>query len=365
MYEPENRRSNVGSGTTMTLDRDALMKADEKSLATIINNQLEQYPMFKYCKPFSLSLPKGLLDLPAGCEHQTYEIDLTQYADDEDECKVVKDGGLDTEQIDEKSLDVMEHSEPEFQIFTEEYDDDDLGNPELHLKDPDSEVLFDYTVDSLHDITNGRSAALGKHLIEMIDNLLPQGVPFRDKVISTVKGNLPNSDKIRVLNDIQQQLKPCLQKISSCEFCKNKSHTEMHSDYENNNEHVADQDTKSNETHSKYSSQQLSECGSDHSHSHGDSSNLRSLSSHDRLYEYRPKERPDFHALLAFNPDEKPICMFCEYYLVFGKPPRQMMKWYNQHGAAGVVQHQSADQHEGSKTAKNKKKKKKSKKGKR
>lgn len=50
-------------------------------------------------------------------------------------------------------------------------------------------------------------------------------------------------------------------------------------------------------------------------------------------YSHNPKHKPDFGSLAAYD---KPLCIFCEYYFVFGEAPKNMIKWYYRtHGKDG------------------------------
>lgn len=39
-----------------------------------------------------------------------------------------------------------------------------------------------------------------------------------------------------------------------------------------------------------------------------------------------PSRSPNFSVLIS---EKRPMCLFCEYCMVFGEPPRNMIKWYN------------------------------------
>ncbi|CDH14482.1 uncharacterized protein ZBAI_06268 [Zygosaccharomyces bailii ISA1307] len=43
-------------------------------------------------------------------------------------------------------------------------------------------------------------------------------------------------------------------------------------------------------------------------------------------YREFPRRPPNFSVLIT---QKTPVCLFCEYHMVFGEPPRNMIKWYN------------------------------------
>ncbi|GAV55576.1 hypothetical protein ZYGR_0AV02080 [Zygosaccharomyces rouxii] len=45
-----------------------------------------------------------------------------------------------------------------------------------------------------------------------------------------------------------------------------------------------------------------------------------------RDYGEPPSRPPNFSVLIS---EKRPVCLFCEYCMVFGEPPRNMIKWYN------------------------------------
>lgn len=62
-------------------------------------------------------------------------------------------------------------------------------------------------------------------------------------------------------------------------------------------------------------------------HHYENLSKLRNYYYHDFEYISKTDNRtPDFSVLVN---ESKPMCLFCEYYMVFGEPPRNMIKWYN------------------------------------
>ncbi|SCV05249.1 LANO_0H03334g1_1 [Lachancea nothofagi CBS 11611] len=46
-------------------------------------------------------------------------------------------------------------------------------------------------------------------------------------------------------------------------------------------------------------------------------------------YPRNPKRTPDFASLIT---NDEPLCMFCEYYFVFGEPPKNMIRWFQRDG---------------------------------
>ncbi|CUS22368.1 LAQU0S05e03796g1_1 [Lachancea quebecensis] len=57
---------------------------------------------------------------------------------------------------------------------------------------------------------------------------------------------------------------------------------------------------------------------------------------HDFEYPHHPKVAPDFASLITYD---QPLCMFCEYYFVFGEPPKNMIKWFQRTGGRDASAH--------------------------
>lgn len=62
------------------------------------------------------------------------------------------------------------------------------------------------------------------------------------------------------------------------------------------------------------------------SNGHRGPSRFKNYNYHDFNYIPVKVDKPNFSILLEHD---KPMCMFCEYYMVFGEPPKNMIKWYN------------------------------------
>lgn len=65
---------------------------------------------------------------------------------------------------------------------------------------------------------------------------------------------------------------------------------------------------------------------------HGGDSNRE----HEFEYPHHPKVTPDFASLITYD---QPLCMFCEYYFVFGEPPKNMIKWFQRTGGRDTSAH--------------------------
>ncbi|CEP60989.1 Ibd2p LALA0_S02e04258g [Lachancea lanzarotensis] len=58
-----------------------------------------------------------------------------------------------------------------------------------------------------------------------------------------------------------------------------------------------------------------------HSHSHCCHENRDAFQ-----YPRGPRSAPDFSKLIN---NDRPMCLFCEYYVVFGEPPKNMIRWFD------------------------------------
>ncbi|AAS53401.1 AFR030Cp [Eremothecium gossypii ATCC 10895] len=239
---------------------------------------------------------------------------------------------------------------------------DGSSTGDLQLDDPESEVLFDYSLDHLPNISYTPDPTIGKHVMEMIESLLPKGAPYREKVLNTMKNNVQGAGMstagTAAVETIQHTAGSTISEPAMSYECDRdlgiaESDDWEHQQFAQPHHGTLEADTVA-EGHHRCQSRSSESQHAGHQRA-----------GQEYLYECKPKARPDFHALTMFDPLEQPLCMFCEYYLVFGEPPRQMIKWYNKYGSSSGGP--SAGSQQGNKgwNGNKKKKKKKGKKGKR
>lgn len=214
-------------------------------------------------------------------------------------------------------------------------------DPELHINGDEAEIIFDYEQHGLGDVTEG----IGKKISEMIESVLPGSfsADVHGRLHAVVNGNelniteegISDDDLHRDLYDSNVvngngQAAPTYhmamddergedpgERIGMLE--SHMDHGPGHNDmmYEHDHDHADGY------------------CPHQHNHDHmdphgnGKFRNLNYLNFDYNTAKRRSrgkKQSPDFSALLD---DKNPMCMYCEYYMVFGEPPKNMIKWYN------------------------------------
>ncbi|CCD25642.1 Ibd2p NDAI_0F03240 [Naumovozyma dairenensis CBS 421] len=226
-------------------------------------------------------------------------------------------------------------SENKDELSDEEYDD-----PELHLDaddndDGEAEIIFDYETNG-DDTPEGLSARIS----QMIESVLPsefqaeahgrlRAVVNGDELNITEIDDDDEEDDLTTNHDSIAQIgvrhnhhsSPGQREhINNSEL--NHQHHQRHQSrrHEGINEHEEMDDDAGEEENSEHEG-----CCPHHQH-HNQLRNFRNGNYHDYNYPTDSYNKPNFSILLD---QKEPACMFCEYYLVFGEAPRNMIKWYN------------------------------------
>ena len=239
---------------------------------------------------------------------------------------------------------------------------------ELQINGEDAEIIFDYETRNPGDAPHG----IGKKISEMIESVLPGGIaeggelhitgdvenieyeaPQRAEVeehdvpgaATTVNSdNIQrkfNEDKVnvvelnRVLNgDKGPDIVAAQQggnvttgdSINDVAYCPYHGHHHAHEG--NQAQQAGVQPGLQPIPQQQQQQQQQKQCA--HVNQQNKVTRVRNHYYHDFEYITDTREqgerRADFSVLLE---NHKPVCMFCEYYMVFGEPPRNMIKWYN------------------------------------
>lgn len=193
-------------------------------------------------------------------------------------------------------------------------DIDEVSHRELD--EEEAEIIFDYETEDFVDAPD----AIGERISQMIESVLPNGFAA------------DSHGKLRAMvNDEGMKISEKIQDFSDQE--KVDSFRNQFDDLDklsSNEETVPDS--------GKFSSEHSSSCPQ-HQCNHNASNGHKAKASKKRFenmrnhnynnYEYdasRKGHMPDFSVLVD---EHKPMCMFCEYYMVFGEPPKNMIKWYN------------------------------------
>lgn len=190
---------------------------------------------------------------------------------------------------------------------------DDFDDPELHLDGEDGEIVFDCGTQEL----TGSPDQIGEHITQMLESVLPNGMQTgTDGRLHAVV----NGDELNITEESFIDLQQAMTSLGQIQTAKQRQQNvkrnleqlkiiDEHDDDECMDEPVA-------ALPAEEASQQ-----------HEPSSKMKNFKHLD--YEYpasHTKRAPNFTALID---QKRPLCLFCEYYMVFGEPPRNMIKWYN------------------------------------
>lgn len=216
---------------------------------------------------------------------------------------------------------------------------EDFLNPDLHLDGEEAEIIFDYET---HDASPD---AIGKRISEMIESVLPNGFPAdsQGQLHAIINGNelsiteldnntvasLENNKHKILSNQDHTRIEELVNDTRQYETTSNIGINNIGSEDEGNDNLNDEEDIEHDVNNHPFDHEA---CCPHHSinSNHRASQRFKNYNYHD--FEYIPKgtnvnnKRPDFAVLID---RDKPMCMFCEYYLVFGEPPKNMIKWYN------------------------------------
>ncbi|CCF56175.1 hypothetical protein KAFR_0A07410 [Kazachstania africana CBS 2517] len=198
--------------------------------------------------------------------------------------------------------------------------DEEFPDPELHINGEEAEIIFDYESHDMEDPTEG----IGRKISEMIESVLPGGFSSdaQGRLHAIVNGNELNiTEEVDDQGEIRQQ-------EANFKNVRNSMNTNIDP---RNNLDVTDVDITDDNEHEH---QAGSADGYHHDrnccphHHPQEPSRYRNYNYHDFEYSNtnNRKQAPNFSTLID---QDKPLCMFCEYYMVFGEAPRNMIKWYN------------------------------------
>lgn len=272
-----------------------MMQEGVKALTKILSNQLQDRKAFEnsqHSMQFVIrNGGKSIGDTP----RETSPIDAEL---DEDEII----------EIDNKS-NYHVNKDPRIIINSDTHDflGEQFPDPELHINGDEAEIIFDYETQDLSEAPEG----IGRRISEMIESVLPNG--FGTEAHAKLHAVM-NGDELNITE------------IDNDEEHEEKLHTETKDERCNQetNEPGECSQSKSNEDYSREGY-----C-SHHKHGHGHNQNASKFKSYNyHEFDYissNSRQSPDFSVLIG---QDKPMCMFCEYYMVFGEPPKNMIKWYN------------------------------------
>ena len=228
----------------------------------------------------------------------------------------------------------------------QEFINEDLLDPDLHLDGEEAEIIFDYET---HDASPD---AIGRRISEMIESVLPNrfSADTQGKLHAVINGSELSiteldSNTVASLKNNKHKFLDDHEQRRIEEIVNDTQQFKMNSSIDINNigseEYEEEEDNDINEDvhNAENTEQDINTTSFDNEvccPHHSIKSNprvpqrFRNYNYHDFNYNSRGinnnNKRPDFSVLID---KDKPMCMFCEYYMVFGEPPKNMIKWYN------------------------------------
>lgn len=326
-----------------------MMQEGVKALTTILSNQLQDRKAFDKAqhsmqfvirdngKPSIDDIKKDNLKVIDSNTHRLTTTTTTTINIDDENLKKSKNS---VDKNANKSKKNINNNSSEIHEFMNE----DFLNSDLHLDGEEAEIIFDYET---HDASPD---AIGKRISEMIESVLPNGFSADSKgqlhavingnelSITELDDNAANSlenNKHKILNNhdhtrIEELVNDTRQFETNSNIDLNNRGSEEEEEEEGEDNEIDDGEDIGH--HINNHSFDHEACCPHHSmgSNHRTPQRFRNYNYHD--FEYIPRDtnvnnkRPDFSVLID---RDKPMCMFCEYYMVFGEPPKNMIKWYN------------------------------------
>ena len=225
-----------------------------------------------------------------------------------------------------------------------------ITDPELHLDPNEAEIVFDYDSEIITDNPD----RIGERISQMIESVLPNGFPKEghSRLHAVVNGDELNITEeadidINFTNDSGDTGYldgfeyhgdgDSFEHEGCCTHHRHRKHEgSPKSQHIQNQFYPHDQQKQQLPLQQKQPQkqhQQTLKHGSSHKlRQQVNSSKYKNHNYHDYNYYYdkdnnsKDQRTPDFSVLMN---NEKHMCMFCEYYMVFGEPPKNMIKWYN------------------------------------
>lgn len=303
-----------------------MMQEGVKALTTILSNQLQDRKSFQNTEHGMQFIRRSKVNKkPTGNEHSDKAVEEL--------------GDEDVVEIDDQS-NYHFHStmaDPELVLDDDEVNkflEEKFPDPELHINGEEAEIIFDYERQDLEDVPEG----IGKRISEMIESVLPGSfsTDVHGRLHAVVNGNELNiteegatdDESHNGIEDGDLTRRPIPELNITLEDERGEDPGERVGMLES---HI----NGSLSTDEEYHNHEDGYCPHHHQYHHHHNqqgpSKFRNYNYHDFAYNLQnpiksSKKAPDFSVLLE---PKKPMCMFCEYYMVFGEPPRNMIKWYN------------------------------------
>ncbi|GAV50785.1 hypothetical protein ZYGR_0Z02080 [Zygosaccharomyces rouxii] len=163
-----------------------------------------------------------------------------------------------------------------------------VDDSELHFDVDKGDVIFDY---GTQEIT-GTPDKIGEHISQILESVLPNGLQkeAQGRLQAVVNQNHANNDQ-------------------SAQPTKSESLLELQDAMGNLQRIQKVKQLRQQIPESKTNEREICETAGTF-----------------KDYGDPPSRPPNFSVLIS---EKRPVCLFCEYCMVFGEPPRNMIKWYN------------------------------------
>lgn len=176
-----------------------------------------------------------------------------------------------------------------------------LEDSELHFDADKGDVIFDY---GTREIV-GTPDNIGEHISQILESVLPSGLQKEaqrklKEMVNKDQVGEPSADSFVDLHDAMHNL----QRLQNVKQLRQPRDANEHTGAVDTERKVNVGDTMTQEPPSE----------------------LQVSSDTFRSSDKPASQPPNFSVLIS---EKKPVCLFCEYHMVFGEPPRNMIKWYN------------------------------------
>lgn len=227
--------------------------------------------------------------------------------------------------------------------------DGEIDDPELQLAAEEGDIIFDY---GSQEIT-GTPDKISEHITHMLESVLPNG--FQNDTQGRLHAVL-NGDELNITEESFVDLHEAMTSLQQVQKIKQRQQKVKHNleqlneldRYEKEQKLPSREEQAIRREKEEIGQTRQNMLGGDESCSYpheyekkqGEPSKYKQ---HD--YEYpssKVKAVPNFSVLIN---EKRPLCLFCEYYMVFGEPPRNMIKWYNRTYEYAGLSRLNAEQH--------------------
>lgn len=268
------------------VDFNVMMQEGVKALTKILTAHLQDHPSFINQQPAKLSSAENENKIESSSrESQVPTVNVSQKSTETD---------IDEDKVEELDLD---------------------NNSNYHMREPRKPQKYSISVPYTEDETK---PAVGKGVIQK--RAVSAGTDLDcDELEGELVFDYGEQDLMALQNEFGDSIKKMVASTISQEVDKGQPNIDIDFEVEGtlSDCHDAGQSPLQSSSH-----RQHQKCRHGNS-SAGDTRHL------EFEYPHNPKHTPNFASLITYD---KPICMFCEYYFVFGEPPKNMIRWFYKNG---------------------------------